>query len=95
MFGFKIATIARGGHHTSRSMRARCWWPKTRRAVEIETSRQASAQFDDAPMFPEVATTVFRSLWQLDLVAIRIRQFINWGRVRTGAVRVLTGVNYV
>lgn len=62
--------------------------------IEIDTSRQASVQMDTAPDSPPVASTVQVSLWQSDLLAVKLLRFINWQMRRPGSVAVLTGVNY-
>jgi len=61
--------------------------------VKIDVSREATIQMNDAPMVPD-ATTVFRSLWQDNLVGIRAERMITWIRARTAAVRVITAAAY-
>jgi hypothetical protein len=48
---------------------------------------------NDAPAAPD-ATTVFRSLWQDNLVGLRAERMINWQRARTAAVYYLTDAAY-
>jgi HK97 family phage major capsid protein/HK97 family phage prohead protease len=63
--------------------------------VAIDVSREATLQMDSAPMSPTDATTVFRSLWQENLVGLRAERFVNWQRARTPAVQYITGAAYV
>jgi hypothetical protein len=60
----------------------------------IDLSDQASVQMESAPDSPVTASTVQVSLWQNNLTAWRVVRPINWKLRRTGAVGVLTGVNY-
>jgi hypothetical protein len=55
-------------------------------AIDIDTSEQASIQFDDAPVNPAVAATVFRNLWQNDLWGIRVTHWLAYLRAQTGSV---------
>jgi HK97 family phage major capsid protein/HK97 family phage prohead protease len=61
--------------------------------VNIDVSREATLQMNDAPAAPD-ATTVFRSLWQDNLVGLRAERMINWQRARTAAVYYLTDAAY-
>lgn len=63
--------------------------------IEIDASREASLQLDSAPMEPPDATVVFTSLWQANLVGLRVERFITWGKARSTAVGLITGVAYV
>jgi len=58
--------------------------------VTIDASREASLQMDSAPMSPADATTVYVSLFQNNLVALRAERFSNWKRVNANAVKYLT-----
>ncbi len=62
--------------------------------VNIDVSREASLQMDNAPTNPTDATTVLVSLWQRNLIGLRAERFITWKRARTGSVRVITGAAY-
>ena len=53
--------------------------------VILDTSDQAVVQMDDAPA-PATAATLYVSLWQENLVGIRVERFINW-KVVPGAVQ--------
>jgi HK97 family phage major capsid protein/HK97 family phage prohead protease len=63
-------------------------------AVTIDASREASLQMDSAPMSPSDATTVFVSLFQNNLVALRAERFANWKRVNANAVKYLTAASW-
>lgn len=62
--------------------------------VTIDASREASLQMDSAPMSPADATTVYVSLFQNNMVALRAERFVNWKRVATNAVKYLTAANW-
>jgi HK97 family phage major capsid protein len=55
--------------------------------VTVDVSREASVQMDSAPDNPALATTVYTSLWQSNLVGLRGERFINWKKVRAGSVQ--------
>lgn len=61
-------------------------------AVNVDMSREASLQMDNAPDNPSTASTVMVSLWQRNLVGLRAEREINWKRRRASAVAYLTGV---
>lgn len=63
--------------------------------VEIDISREASLQLDSAPTDPVDATATLTSLWQANLVALRVERWITWGKARSTAVDRITGVAYV
>lgn len=63
--------------------------------VEIDVSREASIQLDSAPTDPPDATAVLTSLWQANLVGIRVERPITWGKARSTSVDRVTGVAYV
>lgn len=58
--------------------------------VSIDASREASLQMDSAPMSPADATTVYVSLFQNNMTALRAERFVNWKRVNANAVKYLT-----
>jgi HK97 family phage major capsid protein/HK97 family phage prohead protease len=62
--------------------------------VMLDISREASVQMDSAPTNPPTATTVYVSLWQMNLVGIRAERFINWKRRRLEAVQYISDANY-
>ena len=63
--------------------------------VSIDTSREATLQMNDAPVNPaDPATTVWTSLFQDNLTALRAERFINWKRATATSVYYLTGAVY-
>jgi HK97 family phage major capsid protein/HK97 family phage prohead protease len=63
--------------------------------IEIDVSRQAAIQMDSAPDNPPVAASVMTSLWQLNLVGIRVDRLITWGKARANSVDRITAAAYV
>jgi HK97 family phage major capsid protein/HK97 family phage prohead protease len=61
--------------------------------VSIDVSREASLQMVDTPGVPD-ATTVFRSLWQDNLVGLRAERFCAWIKAHASAVNMITGTAY-
>lgn len=62
--------------------------------MEIDISREASVYLDSAPTDPPDATAVLTSLWQANLVGLRVERYITWGKARSTAVDRITGVAY-
>lgn len=62
--------------------------------VMLDVSREASLQMDSAPDDPATASTVMVSLWQNNLVGLRVERFINWKRRRAEAVGIIEGAVY-
>jgi HK97 family phage major capsid protein len=62
--------------------------------VEIDISREASLSLDSAPTDPADATAVYTSLWQANLVALRVERWITWGKARSTAVDRITSAAY-
>lgn len=62
--------------------------------IQIDISEEASLNMDSAPAVPD-ATTVFVSLWQQNLVGIRVERAITWGKARATAVDRIHTVAYV
>ncbi len=50
--------------------------------------------FDDAPPASDVSGTIFRSLWQHNLQAIRAEQMVNWQRGRSAAAKFIGPTAY-
>ena len=63
-------------------------------ATTLDQSTEAMVQLSTTPDSPPSASTLFSSLWQLDLQGWRVVRTINWKLRRSGAVAMLTGVNY-
>lgn len=62
--------------------------------VEVDVSREASLQMNDAPDSPETTSTILVSLWQRNMVAIRAERFITWKKARSGAVQYISYAKY-
>ncbi|MFK4725845.1 HK97 family phage major capsid protein [Bradyrhizobium niftali] len=62
--------------------------------VEFSSSEQALLEMTTNPDSPAGASTTMLSLWQHDIMAIKVSRFMNWKLRRGGAVAYLTGVNY-
>ena len=63
--------------------------------VQIDVSRDATLQMTDTPVNPaDPATTVWTSMFQDNLVALRAERFINWKKASATAVYYLTGAVY-
>ena len=58
--------------------------------VTIDASTEATLQMDGAPDSPVLATTILASMFQMNAVALRAEQYINWIRVGTNTVKYLT-----
>jgi valyl-tRNA synthetase len=59
--------------------------------ISVDASREATITMDDG-VSPQVTTNV--SLFQSNMVALRVERIINWLRRRTAAVYYLTSANY-
>lgn len=62
--------------------------------VVIDSSREASVQMNTTPDNPATASTVLISLWQNNLVGIKVERFINWLKRRSAASVVIEGAVY-
>lgn len=54
--------------------------------VTIDASNQASIQMESTPDSPPTGSTLFQSLWQANMTALRAERFINWKKRRSTAV---------
>lgn len=65
--------------------------------INIDVSREASLEMNDAPTHnsttPTAATSMV-SLWQTNSVGFRAERTLNWARRRPSAVALLSGVNW-
>ena len=61
---------------------------------EVAVSNSASVQMDGAPSEPTASSTILLSLFQRNLVGLRLTKFINWQRAATTAVRYISGAAY-
>ena len=59
--------------------------------VSVDVSTEASLQMDDDPSSGEQQSV---SLWQSNMIGVRVERFINWRRRRDEAVYVITGADY-
>lgn len=65
--------------------------------ISIDVSEQATLEMSTTPLSGEespVDGAVFKSLWQNNLVGLRVETFMTWKRARTSAVEWLAGVAY-
>ncbi len=58
--------------------------------IDVASSDQATLQMNDAPTDPAVAATVFESLWNRNLWAVRVTRWLAYLRAQTGAVSYMT-----
>ncbi len=66
-------------------------------AINIDVSEQASVEMSTTPLTGEespVDNSVFKSLWQNNLVGLRVETFMTWKRARNSSVAWLDGVAY-
>jgi HK97 family phage major capsid protein len=57
---------------------------------DVETSTEAALQFNTAPAEPTTASTVFQSLFQANLIAIKALRWLAWLRPASGSVVYMT-----
>jgi HK97 family phage major capsid protein len=62
--------------------------------IELDATDRATIEMSTSASDPVTASTVLTSLWQQNLLAVKIVRFLNWQRRREGAVAYLTGVAY-
>lgn len=62
--------------------------------VTIDASREASLQMESAPDSPATASTIFVSMFQQNMIAIRAERYINWAKRRSGAVQYISNAKY-
>jgi len=60
----------------------------------LDVSSEASLQMDSAPDAAPSASTVFVSLWQMNMIGIRAERYINWAKRRAGAVQFIDSAAY-
>ncbi len=66
-------------------------------AINIDISEQASVEMSTTPLTGEespVDSTVFKSLWQNNLVGLRVETFMTWKRARQSSAAWIDGVAY-
>jgi Phage capsid family len=57
---------------------------------DVDVTEQALLQMSDAPTDPPVAATVFESLWQDNLWAVKVTRWLAYLRAQTGSVTYMT-----
>ena len=62
--------------------------------AEVDSSEEAMLEVAARHADPPTAATVLVSLWQLDLVALRVIRYANWMRTRPGSVGYIEGAAY-
>lgn len=62
--------------------------------VTVDMSREASLQMETTPDSPFTASTTLVSLWQHNMVAVKVERFITWKARRTTAAAVIQGAKY-
>ena len=63
--------------------------------IEIDASKNASVEMEVPVTDPSTAATVYRSVWQMNLVALKVTAFANWKLARASAVAIVSGAAYV
>jgi hypothetical protein len=63
-------------------------------SIELDGTGEATVQMDSAPDSPPTAATNVISFWQMNLAGLRATRYWGAERLRTGAVAVISGVNY-
>jgi HK97 family phage major capsid protein len=58
--------------------------------IDIASTNEATLQMDSAPTDPAVAATVFESLWQANLWALKVTRWIAYLRAQSGSVAYMT-----
>lgn len=62
--------------------------------IAIDASNEADAQFVDNPGSPSTASTVMRSLWQSNLVALRALRWFGAQKLSSDACRIISNASY-
>jgi hypothetical protein len=63
--------------------------------IEIDVSKHTSVEMEVPVTDPTTASTVFRSLWQLNLCALKVMAYANWKLARASAAQIVTNAAYV
>jgi hypothetical protein len=63
--------------------------------IEIDASKHTSIEMEVPVTDPSTSTTVMRSLWQMNLVALKVTAYANWKLARASAVQYVSGAAYV
>jgi len=62
--------------------------------VSVGVSTQAAIEMSDAPTDPPTGSTLLVSLFQHNLVGVRVERFCNWALASPGAVAYVSGASY-
>ena len=62
--------------------------------VTIDASNQASIQMESTPDSPPTGSTLFQSLWQANMTALRAERYINWKKRRSTSVGYIQSAKY-
>lgn len=62
--------------------------------VTVDISREASLQMNTAPDSPATASTIMTSLWQNNLVGIKVERYVNWVLRHSAAVNYINYAKY-
>jgi hypothetical protein len=62
--------------------------------IILDTSDEATLQFETSPDSPPSSATNLLSLWDMNYAAIRATRYWAVGRMRSAAVAVISGVTY-
>jgi HK97 family phage major capsid protein len=62
--------------------------------IDVNRSKQATIQLNDAPDSPPTASTLPTSLWQANLSALKIERWFGVEKLRSAAVAVISGAQY-
>jgi hypothetical protein len=57
--------------------------------IDLDVSEEAMLEMVDAATNPPVAATVFQSIWQTNMIAIKCERFVCWTVVASNAVQYL------
>ena len=60
--------------------------------VELDASEHALVQMSDSPDSPPTASTTMTSLWQMNLVGLRLTRYLTWQLRRSDSVAMLVGL---
>ena len=63
--------------------------------IQLDVAENVTLELESSPANPSTAATVYTSLWQKDLAAIRAEKTVAWKRQRTNCVRLVSGCAYV
>jgi hypothetical protein len=62
--------------------------------VMVDISREATLQMETTPDSPFSASTSLVSLWQHNMVAVKVERFITWQKRRTNAAALIASAKY-